>query len=157
MRFNYIAFLKSLLYSWVFIILGVSMMIYFIYPEHVVVYSKNEVFDFFITLWEIADEIGPAVKLSIVFLFGSLLFVFKNYIFKSRSKLFFFSGLFSIVSISIVLVFLPRNLSRGFGTLLGDFSVFSFIALLYNLVAFLGGLLFAVCYFKLIERKDLWA
>lgn len=127
-------------------------MIYYAYPNHTVIKPTHNVFDFFANLWEIADEIGPVVKLSIPCLLGILLLLFKKSIFENRLKIFLFSGLFSIISISMILFFLPKDLSRGFGFGLSDLNIFNVVVLLYNLAALIGGLFFATCYHKLIKN-----
>lgn len=152
-KLDYLVFFKSLLYSWVSLIIGISLVIYFYDSQNIEFTSTNPIIKFLGSLWKVADEIGPAVKLSLVLILGFLTFSFTQFNFmKTCVRLYFFSAAFGVVSVFTILVAFPENLSRGFGIGLVEERLLHPMVPLYLLVGFLGGLVFAICYIRLNQK-----
>lgn len=96
------------------LIFSTSILIYFFADLQHQEYSKNELINSLRVIWEIADEIGPAVKIALIILFGSLIFIFRNH-YKGRNKSYVKSILFALISVMLVLLLLPADYSRGYG------------------------------------------
>lgn len=147
-------FLKSLLFSWVAIVFGTSMLIAAFAPIPIKQYQAQPVLNYLQQCWEIADEMGPVVKLSIIALFSVLIYLFKNYTLRHHNLLAYVTAVvIAISTILIVLAFLPASYSRGYGIGLTG-TRFDMAMLPYYLSgALLGGIVFPFSYFTFGKIK----
>jgi hypothetical protein len=134
--------LKALLAAWITIIFGTSALIYLVSPLNIKLYSENQVLNFFYATWEIADEVGPAVKLSLIALFTLLVSITEGLI-KRRGKIMYWinAGLGVLATVA-VLGLLPENYSRGFGIGLTGNRFDRQTILIYFIGSVLGGLVY---------------
>jgi hypothetical protein len=87
-------------------------MLYFVNGSEKI-YHKGTLFNSLRNIWEIADEMGPFVNISIVFLFGGLLYIFRKIL---KNRFFYLTNIISaLIAVILVLAFLPENISRGYG------------------------------------------
>lgn len=109
------AILKSLLAAWIMMIFGTSALLYLASPINFRMYSDNHFLNFFYSTWEIADEVGPVVKLSIIVLFALLVSIADRLF---RHKMWTRYGVnagLAVLTTVVVPGLLPENYSRGFG------------------------------------------
>jgi hypothetical protein len=128
--------LKALLAGWIGIVFGTSVLIYFLSPLAPLTYHPN-----------------PAVKLSIVAVFGALVFAFRPAISRRPAGLVAGSVGFALVAVLLVLALLPAGLSRGYGIGLSGARFDPAILPLYLAGALLGGAVFAYAYIRLARAK----
>ena len=145
--------LKALLAGWVTIVFGTSTLIYFFTSLEHEIYHSNLLLNILRNIWEIADEMGPAVKLSIVIVLGILVHLFRNTISKSRIYFYLSSIAFAIISVLSVLALLPVNLSRGYGIGLTGTRFDTEMMPVYLIGAILGGIVLAYVYIKLSSQS----
>ncbi|GAB2787396.1 hypothetical protein GCM10027275_35150 [Rhabdobacter roseus] len=142
-----------MLAGWIVIVFGTSLLIFFFSPLTYETYHSNPILNALRTVWEIADEMGPAVKLSLVLLFGTFVFLFKERIRQDR-VLFYASSIgFALLSMLLVLALLPADLSRGYGVGLTGRRFDGKMMPIYATGAFLGGAAFAYMYRRLSASK----
>jgi mannose/fructose/N-acetylgalactosamine-specific phosphotransferase system component IIC len=144
---------KALLGAWATLVFGTSMLIYFFSSVPHKFYHQNPVVNILRNIWEIADEMGPAVKISIIIVFGILVLLFKSTI--SKNQIFFYLGstIVAIISVSLVLALLPSDLSRGYGIGLTGARFDIKMIPIYLLGAVWGGAVFAYIYTELSISK----
>lgn len=148
--------LKALLAGWVAIIVGTSILIYLLAPIEYKIYHPNLVMNFLRTIWEIGDAMGPAVKISLIIIFALLVFIFKHKISSNRIASYGLPILFAILSITLVLAFLPSQFSRGYGIGLTGVRFDSDLIYIYIYIlgAIFGGLAFSYTFNKLSDQRN---
>lgn len=147
--------LKALLASWVTIVFGTSMLIVAFAPIQQKTHFSNKLVNFLIQIWEVADEMGPAVKIAIILLFAIGIFSCRKFL--ANSNFIFasiISVLFAIVSVFLVLAFLPAEYSRGFGIGLTGTRFDERVIIFYLIGAFAGGLVFTYTYYRLLKKTS---
>jgi hypothetical protein len=135
--------LKSLLAAWITIIFGTSALFALTSPINFKTYSDNAFLNFFISTWEIADEIGPIVKISIIIIFAILVSISANFIKHKKNIVYLVNAVLGILSIVIVLGFLPKDYSRGFGIGLTGIRFDNQTLPIYLIGSILGGLVYS--------------
>ncbi|GAB3790291.1 hypothetical protein GCM10028818_60190 [Spirosoma horti] len=135
--------LKALLAAWIAIIFGTSALFALASPIQVKTYSKNWALNLFISTWEIADEIGPIVKLSIILIFALLVLISANLIRGKTRMTYLVNASLAIIATGLVLGLLPRSYSRGFGIGVTGTRFDSQTLPIYLIGSVLGGLVYS--------------
>ncbi|GAB3972058.1 hypothetical protein GCM10028806_23470 [Spirosoma terrae] len=135
--------LKALLAAWITIIFGTSALFTLTNPITFKTYSNNVFLNFFISTWEIADEIGPIVKISIIIIFAILVSISTNVIKYPQNSIYLVNAVLAILSVVIVLGLLPKAYSRGFGIGLTGIRFDHQTLPIYLIGSALGGLVYS--------------
>ncbi|MCJ8211982.1 hypothetical protein MUY27_19850 [Mucilaginibacter sp. RS28] len=141
--------LKSLLGGWVALVFGTSTLVYFFSPIPHRSFHQNPVINGLRNIWEIADDMGPVVKLSIIAVFAVLYILSRSIIKKSRLSFYTGSIIIAVIAVLLVLALLPADLSRGYGIRLTGARFDLSMLPIYLSGAVLGGVVFSYIYFKL--------
>ncbi|WP_080238968.1 hypothetical protein [Spirosoma rigui] len=134
--------LKSLLAAWITMIFGTSALLYLASPINFRTYSENQLLNFFYSTWEIADEVGPVVKLSIIALFALLVSIADRLVSHKTWIRYGVSAGLAVLTTVVVLGFLPENYSRGFGIGLTGSRFDHQTLRVYLIGSILGGLVY---------------
>lgn len=148
--------LQSLLAAWVAMIFGTALLIAAFHPVELNVYSSNEVINFLHQTWEVADDMGPAVKISLILVFSLLFLALRKYIINDNRLIVYLINCFlAFASVILVLAFLPAEFSRGFGIGLTGSRFDKQMMPYYLGGALLGGLVFSFSYLRSLygEKK----
>lgn len=143
--------LKSLLAAWVTLIFGTSLLLFLFAPVNFKVYNSNYLANLLTSVWEIGDAMGPAVKLSLIALFGTLVFTFQKNGTGEPTYLYLKSIVFALVATLLVLAFLPADYSRGFGIGLTGSRFDGQVLAIYLIGSVLGGAVYAFTFRKLSD------
>jgi hypothetical protein len=145
--------LKALLAGWGTIVFATSILIYIAQPNTGKMYHKNTFINTLRSIWEVADEIAPWIKLSIVIIFGLLTFAFGK--FEQKSTLFFYfsSIVFSLVAVLGVLTLMSIDYSRGYGIGLTGKRFDKDMIPIYWCGAVLDGLVYSYTYKRLYNKE----
>lgn len=135
--------LKSLLAAWITIIFGTSALFTLTSPIDFKTYSNNAFLNFFISTWEIADETGPIVKISIIVIFAILVSISTNVTKFPKNSIYLVNAILAILSVVIVLGCLPKAYSRGFGIGLTGIRFDHQTLPMYLIGSVLGGLVYS--------------
>ena len=133
----------AFLAGWVAMIFCTSALLVLFAPILLPVYHTNVLINFLQSTWEVADEMGPLVKISLIIVFGILVFLFKGVL--NSPAIWVYTKYISIAIISMIIVLglLPSDYSRGFGIGLTGMRFDKNVLHLYILGAMIGGALFA--------------
>ena len=107
--------LKALLVAWVVLVFGTSALLVLASPLHFKPYSPQVLVNFFRTTWEVADEVGPVVKISLILLFTLLIVTSEKLVEPQRATTYAARALVAVLTTVAVLGALPAAYSRGFG------------------------------------------
>lgn len=147
--------LKALLASWVTIVFGTSMLIVAFAPIQQQTHTSNQIINFLLQTWAVADEMGPAVKISIILLFAICIFTYRKFSAKNNFILSsIISAFFATVSVLLVLAFLPAEYSRGFGIGLTGTRFDEQVIVFYLIGAVAGGLAFSYTDYRLSKKAN---
>ncbi|SKB68968.1 hypothetical protein [Daejeonella lutea] len=144
--------LKSLLAAWVTIVFGTSALIFIFAPVDLKLFNSNPLINFLQSVWELGDAIGPIVKIALILIFGILTGIFKNTLNISALQVYSKSAVIGVISVLLVLLFLPVEYSRGFGIGLTDHRLHPNFLPLYLLGAILGGIAYAYTFLRLSRK-----
>lgn len=144
--------LRALLAGWVVLIFGTSTLLYFLAPLPHPAYHAQPALNTLRGIWKVADAMGPAVKLSLVGVFGALLFAFRPMLRKTPGWLYGGSIVAAGTAVLLVLAALPTSLSRGYGIGLTGQRFDASLLPLYLAGAALGGAAFAFT-LRRLEKK----
>jgi hypothetical protein len=131
--------LKALLVAWAMLVFGTSALLVLASPLHFKAYSPNVLANFFRTTWEVADEVGPFVKISLIVVFTLLVFTSEKFIRPRLVDTYGVSALLAVLATIAVLSALPETYSRGFGIGLTGSRFDERTIAIYLLGAVLGG------------------
>lgn len=95
----------------------------------------------FLDTFQVADEVSPAAKLAFAVLFGSFLVGMRMAGAKRRLLI---DALVGVISVIIVVAFLPEDWSRGFGIGLARVRFDTVLTTIYVIGGFLGGVVFSL-------------
>lgn len=145
--------LKALLAAWVTMIFGTSALLFLVSSLNFKIYSSNKLLNFFNTTWEIADEVGPVVKISIIVVFALLVTAREKFTRHPTTNAYWINALLAVIANVVVLGFLPQAYSRGFGIGLSGTRFDRQTLYIYLVGAVLGGLVYT--YFLQKQRTQL--
>jgi len=134
-------------------IFGTSIFIFLLAPIEHKIYNSNLIINSLRTIWEIGDEMGLAVKISLIIIFGLLVFAFKGILGMNRMTSYALSVIFAIISTTLVLAFLPTDFSRGYGIGLTGTRFDLRMVHIYIMGALLGGITFSYSFNKLSKNQ----
>lgn len=97
------------------LVFGTSALLVLASPLHFKTYSPNALANFLRTTWEVADEVGPLVKISLVVVFALFVIASEKLISPRLANTYGASVLLAILATLAVLSALPATYSRGFG------------------------------------------
>jgi riboflavin transporter FmnP len=134
--------LKALLVAWATLVFGTSALLVLASPLHFKTYSSNVLANFFRATWEVADEVGPLVKISLIVVFTLLVVASEKFIKPRFSDTYGVSALLAVLAIVVVLSALPETYSRGFGIGLTGTRFDECTITIYLLGAVLSGIVY---------------
>ncbi len=105
-------------------------------------------------IWEVANEIGSLVKLSIVIIFGLLVISLRK-VEKSTSIFFYLANnVLAIIAVLVVFTLIPSGYSRGYGIgLIGKRFDMQLLPI-YLCGAIFGGARYSFVYKQLQQKKN---
>ena len=145
--------LRALLAGWIGLVFGTSGLLYAFSSLPQPVYHPNALLNALRGIWEVADAMGPAVKIALVLVFGGLLLLFRRAIGRMPARLYAGSMAAAVVAVLLVLALLPAGLSRGYGIGLSGQRFDAALLPLYLAGAVLGGAAFAYAYTRLAKPR----
>ncbi|MVZ98099.1 hypothetical protein EUU23_10385 [Sphingorhabdus sp. IMCC26285] len=95
----------------------------------------------FVDTFQVADEVSPAAKIAFAVIFGGSLVGMRMAAAKSRMLV---DALVGVISIILVVAFLPEDWSRGFGIGLNGIRFDTVPTTIYVIGGFLGGIIFSL-------------
>lgn len=104
----------------------------------------------FADAFQIADEVSPAAKLTFAILFGCFLVGMRLAGAKRRLSA---DALLGVISMMLVVVFLPENWSRGFGIGLNGIRFETVPTMIYLVGGFLSGIVFSFSEARCVLRS----
>ncbi|MBO2010733.1 hypothetical protein [Hymenobacter negativus] len=131
--------LKALLVAWITLVFGTSALLVLFSPLHFTPYSPQVLVNFFRTIWEVADEVGPVVKLTLILLFTLLVGTSEKLLKPRIANAYAARALVAVLATVTVLGALPAAYSRGFGIGLTETRFDERTLWLYLLGAVLSG------------------
>jgi hypothetical protein len=140
------ATLKALLAAWVTLIFATAILLVLFGPNSGKNYADNQLLNFLRSTWETGDEMGPAVKLSLIALFSLLVVIFPGRGTRQPVYAYLKNILFAVLAVVLVLGFLPAAYSRGYGIGLTGLRFDTGIIHLYLIGAVMGGIVFTWVY-----------
>ncbi|MES3019682.1 MAG: hypothetical protein V4721_17975 [Bacteroidota bacterium] len=144
--------LKSLLAAWVTMIFGTSLLLFLFAPIKHPVYSENFLVNILQSVWELGDAIGPIVKLSLIIIFAILVSMLRNNFNEKPQFVYVKSITFALLSMLLVLFFLPLEYSRGFGIGLTGSRIDTSVFFFYIIGAIAGGIVYAYTFNRLSKN-----
>ncbi len=142
--------LKSLLAAWITVVFGTSILLAAFTTVDSSTYHPNAFLNFLRQVWEIADEMGPAVKISLILMFTLLTYCIKSLnLHKSKALAYLINMSLACVAVALVLAFLPAGYSRGFGIGLTGIRFDKSVLPYYLMGALLEGFVFTYVYHRL--------
>jgi hypothetical protein len=104
----------------------------------------------FVDAFQVADEVSPAAKLSFAILFGGGLVVMRM---AGAGRRLLLDGMLGVLSMMLVVAFLPEDWSRGFGIGLNGIRFEMAPTIIYLIGGFLSGIVFSLFEARCIARS----
>lgn len=105
----------------------------------------------FVDTFQVADEVSPAAKLTFAVLFGGSLVGMRM---TGPRRRLLADALVGVISMLLVVAFLPEHWSRGFGVGLTGIRFDTVTTTIYAIGGFLGGIVFSLSEARCVLRSQ---
>lgn len=105
----------------------------------------------FVDAFQVADEVSPAAKLAFAILFGGFLVGIRM---AGATRRLLVDAIIGVVSMMLVVAFLPEYWSRGFGIGLNGIRFDTLLTTIYLIGGFVGGIVFSLSEARCVLRSQ---